>query len=260
MKKWMTNKIMSNKVKITDLRDDQIRQISGLTPLWQAIFVLNYTNEILSSREIESFLEQVGIGTTASQIQMAFTSGGNNRVKVKKIDGKTKYLLLIHGKKEIEQELGSEGPIEVIYIESGRPRSAKKELSEVFRGLTGTIRILDTYFGEKSFDVLELLDQALNIRFLSKTLSGSKSKVKSVYSDFQIEYANFEFRLIAPSTKVHDRYVITDDSIIFIGHGLKDIGNSQSFIIRLNNNIAPDLLDQVKKEFDKMWDNARPFT
>lgn len=46
---------------------------------------------------------------------------------------------------------------------------------------------------------------------------------------------------------------MTNDYILILGHGLKDIGGKESFIIRLDKSLVPDLIKSTKKVFDTNW-------
>lgn len=38
-----------------------------------------------------------------------------------------------------------------------------------------------------------------------------------------------------------------------MGHGLKDIGNKESFVIRLDKELVPDLIRETIQAFDLRW-------
>jgi hypothetical protein len=41
-----------------------------------------------------------------------------------------------------------------------------------------------------------------------------------------------------------------------LGHGLKDIGGKESFLIKLDNSFIPDLVKEIIESFDKRWTSA----
>ena len=55
---------------------------------------------------------------------------------------------------------------------------------------------------------------------------------------------------------IHDRFVLSDDELILLGHGLKDIGSKDSFIIRIGRDLAGDLIDTVHDSFETKWQQA----
>jgi hypothetical protein len=58
---------------------------------------------------------------------------------------------------------------------------------------------------------------------------------------------------------LHDRFVLSDDKIIILGHGLKNICNKESFIICLDKELAGDVLTSVRASFEAKWQNAVSF-
>lgn len=65
-----------------------------------------------------------------------------------------------------------------------------------------------------------------------------------------------ELRVTAQPQHLHDRYVLSDEKILIVGHGLKDIGNKESFVIVLPRKFATDLLADVQRSFDQKWGAA----
>lgn len=65
-----------------------------------------------------------------------------------------------------------------------------------------------------------------------------------------------EIRVAANAGDLHDRYVLSDAKILIVGHGLKDIGGKESFIIMLPRALAADLLGDVERSFDAKWSKA----
>ncbi|MGO9255763.1 MAG: hypothetical protein ACLQU1_05610 [Bryobacteraceae bacterium] len=52
--------------------------------------------------------------------------------------------------------------------------------------------------------------------------------------------------------------MLTDDEVIILGHGLKDVGKKESFVIRLSNDACGDLIDALKLSFDTKWTAGTP--
>ena len=49
---------------------------------------------------------------------------------------------------------------------------------------------------------------------------------------------------------------MSKSGLILLGHGLKDIGGKESFLISLDISLVQDLVKTSIKSFDKMWSNA----
>jgi hypothetical protein len=150
-----------------------------------------------------------------------------------------------------------EGPM-MVFVEAGKPRTAHLELSELFGQLRGVIRICDPYYGTGSLLRLDLLTHCDSIRFLTKTPdSKEKSFINKTIAEFVTQYPQFEFKTNLGGD-LHDRLVLTERELIILGHGMKDIGGKDSFIIKLNRELAGDIIDQIQESFEQKWSNAGP--
>ncbi len=155
------------------------------------------------------------------------------------------------------QESMVEGPV-IAFVEAGKPRTAHLKLASFFQKLTGDLRICDPYYGSGSLLRLDELVQCSSVRFLTHAGDASeKSTLPRALTEYTKEHKNIEFRRYNGSD-LHDRYVLTDEELMLLGHGLKDIGNKDSFIVRINRELASDLLDDLRDSFDAKWKNAQP--
>ena len=75
--------------------------------------------------------------------------------------------------------------------------------------------------------------------------------------DFKIEYPHIELRDY-PHDDIHDRYIISSDDFILLGHSIKDLGNKESFAISLNKNAFKNLIEAISENFDRRWNQAQP--
>lgn len=71
--------------------------------------------------------------------------------------------------------------------------------------------------------------------------------------DFTKERPNAEFRIVSDPKALHDRYVLSSKKFLLLGHGLKDIGGRESFLVELSRDIAADLIADVRNTFDARW-------
>lgn len=141
----------------------------------------------------------------------------------------------------------------VSMVEAGKPRTAHVEMDKVFESLTGVIRVCDPYYGTGSLLRLDLLTKYSDVRFLTKTPdSGEKAILPRAIAEFKKEHPQVQFRYIN-SSDMHDRYLVTDTEIILLGHGLKDLGNKESFIVRLPSVLAQDVITSAIRAFDEKW-------
>lgn len=148
-----------------------------------------------------------------------------------------------------------EGPF-YFHVDAGTPRLAHLKLEALFNGLSGPIAIYDPYYGSGSLARLDLLQHCGPIRFLtSKPDSAEKLTIERKLEEWKQQHGAIEFRK-SQKDDVHDRYVLAKDDLIILGHGLKDIGQKDSFVIQLRRDMAADLLDSVGASFETKWRNG----
>lgn len=156
------------------------------------------------------------------------------------------------------RESAEQGPL-VVFVKAGTPRTAHRNLQGVFSGLNGDIRICDPYFGTGSLAKLDLLTHCSSIRFLTKRPdTNEKTFIARVLRDFISEYPHVEIRK-AQGDALHDRFILTSDEFILFGHGLKDVGGRDSFIVRLGRHLAGDVITTISQAFDEKWEAGIPF-
>ncbi len=146
----------------------------------------------------------------------------------------------------------------MVYVEAGKPRTARRHLAALLEPLSGDVRISDPYYGVRTLDSLSLLKSASSVRFLSARTNEKAADVNRAIQDFIRENPRVELRLASDPSSMHDRYVLTDDMLILVGHGLKDIGGKESFVIRLDGEVARDLIATLAPSFDAKWASASP--
>ena len=152
----------------------------------------------------------------------------------------------------------SESKVQILQINAGRPNSAHMEVAELFGALSGLAMVCDPYYGQGSLARLSEIDSCSSVRVLtSKPDSKEKSFLPKRLEEFTKEYPQFEFRKYK-GKELHDRYIVTDDNLILMGHGLKDIGGKESFVVKLDRSLAGDTIDSLKNSFDSKWNAAEP--
>jgi hypothetical protein len=161
------------------------------------------------------------------------------------------------GKRKLPDLLG-DNLFSVVRIEAGKPRTARIKLGSILSNLTGLIKICDPYYGVRSFDVFDAISKTCQVKFLSAHASDKATKLNGVIRDFQKENPNFEIRIQPPPVSIHDRYLITKDELLLLGHGFKDVGAKESFMISLQGNMAKDLIRELNTSFDNAWNLGQP--
>jgi hypothetical protein len=145
-----------------------------------------------------------------------------------------------------------------LMIEAGTPRTAHLEVSSLLNSLTGDIRICDPYYGKGSMNRLDEIRSCTSVKFLTHTPdSREKLILPTAIAEFVRERPEFVFRKYK-GNDLHDRFILSADELMIVGHGLKDLGNKESFVIRLDRSLAGDLIDSVRQSFDQKWANTDP--
>jgi hypothetical protein len=145
----------------------------------------------------------------------------------------------------------------MVFIQAGKPWTAHLQLDKIFENVTGEIRICDPYYGKKSLLSLDLLKHCKPIKFLTSKPDSSESQtIKSALEAWKKENGDVvEFRK-ASGRDLHDRFIISQHELILLGHGLKDVGTKDSFIVRVSRDLAGDMIDTVRESFDDKWEKA----
>lgn len=211
----------------------------------------------LTAEHIVACLELAGVGVTKKSIGRALASSKGLVTRSIGEDGDVVYRLMTRGLREAERLLSSGGGLNVVKIESGLPRQARLKLGEILQSFSGIIRVCDPHYGVGTLVSLDLIPAACEVRFLSQTLSDSELKMSGALRDFYRERSIVELRKCDKTVKLHDRYIVTDDTLLLLGHGIKDIGNKESFIVCIDKKLAPDLIDEVTNSFDTNWNTAQ---
>ena len=134
---------------------------------------------------------------------------------------------MIQGRRQLSDALGS-GAVSVVRVEAGQPRTARSQLADVLSGLKGLVRICDPYYGVRTLDSLDHIPVASPVRFLTATTSEAGRRLTGGASGFQEGEANRGVSHSPRAAPLHDRYVVTSQLLLILGHGLKDIGGARS--------------------------------
>lgn len=213
--------------------------------------------EHLSVAEIVKALDFAGIAASHGSLTNAFSRAGS-RTSMRNIDGVRKYKIMNRGIDEIRDLLG-EGNLEVVYVEAGKPRTARKKMALAVADLEGPVRITDPYFGDHTLDTLEAIPETLEVRFLTARISGNEPRLRRLTQDLKRERPNLQIRIYPDPNELHDRYILSQSKLVIVGHGLKDIGNKESFLIVIDKDMAPDLIDSMQAVFDVKWGRSAAF-
>lgn len=205
----------------------------------------------LSAEHIVACLEAAGVAIKRLSVIRALSSA-TGCVASRTNHDELFYRLMTKGKREVDRVLGG-GKLSVVRIEKDQPRTARQELSEIIKGLTGTVRVCDPYYGVRTLDLLDSFAKTTKVRFLTSKTNEPARQLTGALNDFKKEKPNVEFRLVDKNAGLHDRFVVSPVLMLILGHGLKDIGTKESFVIRLDIDLVPDLITETISAFDTKW-------
>jgi hypothetical protein len=216
----------------------------------------------LSAQEIVDILVQYAeISSSANAVIMALNRAGNKVHVYRRSTGNnfTTYEVMDVGRKHL-LGLNAAG-VDVLHFVAGKKYTSKRLLAErVLAGLKGVLRIVDTYCGQRTLDLLKEVQNPhlkLITRLANISKTADRTALRGDIRDFKAEFTHAEFRDLA-NAEIHDRYILSNDSIILLGHGLKDLGNKESFVIVLPKSTFPDLHRALVTSFEQRWLSALP--
>jgi len=227
----------------------------GLWVLWIAKDKLG-ESKLTSEQIITIIIEVQETSIDKKSIINAFTRAGN-KIHTFKENNEIYYEIMKKGKDHL-RSLVKEGYLKLVYFEPGKQFSSKRELAQnILKTLKGNIKIVDPYCGERTLDILKDLKNT-NIKVLTRidNLAGrNRSRFLRDLRDFKIEKPNIEFRDY-PNADIHDRYIISSDSLIILGHSIKDLGKKESFAISLKRNASKNIIDALINNFNNRWNQS----
>jgi hypothetical protein len=155
----------------------------------------------------------------------------------------------------VKDLIGETVGIRTWVVEAGKVYSGKKLFQEVVRPNIGnSLKICDPYTSARTLDFLTNIGRRCKVFLLTQTID-NKGNFQRELKDFQKEFTeiDIEVKIFSKST-LHDRYMISDDAAWSIGASLKDLGNKDTIITRLGDEIKYAL----EEMFEKRWNESAP--
>lgn len=233
-------------------------------PLEAGLWVLHVSKhyarkEYLSGLDIAKILrDDLDISISALSLERAFARAGK---KVIRDPATRSYKISVSGDTYLESQRPNH-LLNVVYVDPEKPRTAKNNLDALIRSIPKSeLLICDPYYGLKTLDVLEaFLKHHKKIRFLSLRIGGGDKAalVTSAVRDFLKEHRNKVEMRIASHPDMHDRYIISDDRFLIVGHGIKDLGSKESMMVVVSDKFGKDIRITITKNFEDRWKLATP--
>jgi len=233
----------------------------GLWVLWVAKQELD--RHCLTAAEIAEVLTRVvGIGVGARSIEQAFKRAGS-RVHAY---GKAAacYGIMASGIEHIRRITRDEAQcVNVLAVAAGEYSTSKRETTSFLAAMRCPIRACDPYCSPRTLDMLPTEEwQHGPVRFLTRTAHlspNNKGRLIRSVRDFSREFPAFEFRDY-PDPHLHDRFLLSANRFLWLGHSMKDLGSKDSFVVMLGADVATDLYQSMGSFFDARWKRGRAIT
>jgi len=227
----------------------------GLWVLWVAKDKLGIKK--LTAEQIASVIRDVKeTSIDAKSINYSFTPA-KGKVHIYHENGEVYFEIMKLGKDHM-LSLIEQGAVEVFYFEPGQKYSTKRMLSRgILQELQGKLKIVDPYCGERTLDILKDVKDK-TIEFLTRVENlqeRERNRFLRELQDFKSENPTIEFRDY-PHTDIHDRYIISDNSLVILGHSLKDLGSKESFAITLSKESSRNVVETLVENFNRRWKQA----
>lgn len=224
----------------------------GLWVLWVGKDKLQIKK--LSAEQIAVIIRDVKeVSIDAKSITKSFNRA-KGKIHTYTEDGETYYEIMKRGKDHL-LSMVKRGLLEVFYFEPGKRYTSKKTLSKnILDTLKGELKIVDPYCSERTLDVLKGVNNK-SVKFLtqtSKLKEKDKNRLLRELQDFKSEFPNIEFRDYSHSD-IHDRYIISSNFLIILGHSIKDLGSKESFAIVLDNKTSKNIIEALIEVFNRRW-------
>ncbi len=246
-----------------DLKDLRARS----NALQQSLWVLRAAKDIattprLTAREVRAVLAELEVAVSLNAVKVALSRAANSEAVEFREAGEVTYSISSIGR-ELLQTTSPTQQIEVWVTEPNRKWTAWRKLEALAGELTGDLAVIDPYYGLHSLQVLEMFSAGrASVRLLTSQAATRKGvsgpTINTAAKLLQKQIPSVEIRLLGGKAPFHDRYILSTDGLAIIGHGLEDLGERESFVIRLHADLIADLLAGAKSTFESRWNNATP--
>jgi hypothetical protein len=198
----------------------------------------------------------VEFGRTNENFKVNIYNAKKQGLLCERIEGDFKLLsFTTKGLKSVKDLIGETVSVRTWVIEAGKVYSGKKLLQEIVVPNIGTsLYICDPYIGARTLDFINNIGHKCKIQLLTQTIQ-EKSNFERELNDFKKEFPEIEIEVrIFSKTSLHDRYMISDGAAWSIGSSLKDLGNKDTLVTRLGNEVKFALTEV----FENRWLESVP--
>lgn len=239
------------------------QDFSKLGPLENALWCLlvvkdNTMVKKLTAKAISFILTNIKeIHIDEKSIIRALSRAGN-KIKADKINSKIFYEIMSPGKEYLINLPINNNP-KIHFVNGANAwSSTNKNLPILIKKLDQEIMIVDPYYGLGTLYTLEKISENKKIRFLTSKLGSDENddKFKKEFLKFKNEFRNIQIKKYDKFYELHDRYILSSNGLIIIGHGLKDLGSKESFIIALFDDEIKSFISNLIQSFENKWNKS----
>jgi len=240
--------------------------LSDMNPLVKVLWTLSITENNTDISEIDAetishiLLKIARINLSEEAVRNALARA-DDKIKRNHFGLEIFYEIMSTGKEFLEISLGSQTN-SVMFFSGSTPWSdLNKRFPEILKMMEGEICIIDSWYGIGTFYTLEKFGKTRSIRMLTGQLGREEqqnmTKFTTELNKFKKEFNNINLKSYGAWWELHDRYMLSDNAIFIVGHGIKDIGTKESFGILVSKDTAGDLLTELKRRFEEKWAKAK---
>jgi hypothetical protein len=233
-----------------------------MPPLAQSLWVLavvkdNTPVKVINPKTISFILSELKeIDLNEKAIVRAFARAGK-KVKPYMLNREPHYEIMSEGRRLVQNTCTSPGNNVLFFTGKKSWSDPNKNFPRIIKMLKGNLCIVDPFYGNGTFYVLDKFGRDRRIRFLTCEL-GAEEQANMTKFDinlkrFRREFKNIEMRKYGKRYELHDRYIIADNAIVIVGHGIKDLADKESFVIFLPRELVVNFLPVLKKTFEERW-------
>ncbi|MCE9586221.1 hypothetical protein K8R04_02790 [Candidatus Uhrbacteria bacterium] len=255
-RKW--REVNEKQADVPSIYDLPVKKLLGLA-LW-CLYVSkhHFDIEYLTYDQIENIL--VGyfdIPIKLNSLKKAIAPAIGTKIIKSKSDAGVK---ISNSAENHLKSLRKDGLLNVVCIDPKRPREAQQNLRQLVRSIPkGELLICDPYYGVNTLDVLEeFAKHHKKIRFLTRQPGSreKKSALATAVSQFKKQYGTKVELFLTTTRDFHDRYILSSDRFLIIGHGLMDIGSKESLIVMIPDQFGKDIRKTLISSFNGRWTSA----
>ena len=245
----MTTSMPMDKITKEDLKSFNVYDLPNMLTisLWVMEYLSNDNTDRFGAAEISKYIvENLGISTSRQAVQAALTQAVKGKLCHKESG---KFKLMKSGQHELLNQMRKG---RVTLLKPGKPFSAGVELGQILSQMSGVARFSDPYVDIKTLDAIyqHFAGTEISVRVLTSQIK-DETRFKRDLEKIKVEGIDIEIRKI-DSGILHDRYFMDDQHFWLSGNSLNNLGNKESFIVMLDDDIRQSML----QTFNSRWQAA----